>query len=352
MSVDSSEWKAMRDLQGRPNYLVFIETFVLSVIFVVSITGNFLSCLIMHTNPRLRTWHNLLLLNLIFVDLIASFLCVTPVFAVLLRGNWFGGEALCSFVAYTSCLLLTVSIITLAAISISRYFLITNLLRYMNIFKKRNVAWMLLGIWGLAAISAFPPFIGWGRFIFLPGNAMCFVHFGSSLSYAAIFTLLVIGPPVLVIIITFVKVRYAIKMKTRTKPSSISVARGIASEDIYSARTLLSVVFMVLLCWSPVFLIFILAAVGIEIPRQVSLLATYSISLPLALKPIIYFYTKKQFRAGLLGLARKHAPFGKRKRRNRVSNNSGDQRGANEQKNRSPGDLNPQAFELEEPSKI
>lgn len=337
----------MRDLQERPNYLVFIETFVLGVIFVVSMTGNIFSCFIMYINPRLRTWHNLLLLNLILVDLLASFLCVTPVFAVLLRGNWFGGQALCSLVAYTSCLLLTVSIITLAAISLSRYFLITNVLRYMNIFKKRNVAWMLLGIWGLAAISAFPPLIGWGRFIFLPGNAMCFVYFGSSLSYAAIFTLLVIGPPVLVIIITFAKVRYAIKMKTRTlTPSSISAARGIASEDIYSARTLLSVVFMVLLCWSPVFLIFLLAAVGIEMPREVALLATYSVFFPLALKPLIYFYTKKQFRAGLFGLARKLTPFGKRKRRNRVSNKP------KEQKSRGLADRNTQAFELEKASKI
>ena len=336
----------MKDLQERPNYLVFIETFVLGVIFVVSMTGNILSCFIMYINPRLRTWHNLLLLNLIFVDLLASFLCVTPVFAVLLRGNWFGGLALCSFVAYTSCLLLTVSIITLAAISVSRYFLITNVLRYMNIFKKRNVVWMLLGIWGLAAISAFPPLIGWGRFIFLPGNAMCFVYFGSSLSYAAIFTLLVIGPPVLVIIIIFAKVRYAIKMKTRTNPSSISAARGIASEDIYSARTLLSVVFMVLLCWSPVFLIFLLAAVGIEMPRQVALLATYSVFFPLALKPLIYFYTKKQFRSGFCGLARKLAPFGKRKRRNRVSNKS------KEQKNGALADLNSRAFELEKASQI
>ncbi|XP_068715320.1 melanopsin-like [Montipora capricornis] len=319
MHVDSSEWKAMIDLQERPNYLVATETTVLGIIFAVSVLGNTSSCFIMYTSPRLRTWHNLLLLNVIVVDLLATFLCVTPAFTVLLKGKWFGGQALCSFIAYTSSLLLTVSVMTLAVISTSRYFLITNLLRYMTIFKKRNVVWMLLAIWSLAAGCAFPPIVGWGHFTFLPGNAICFVYFNSSLSYAAVYTLLVIGLPVAVIIISFVRVWQAIKTKAPTRSSSMSPTPN-ASEEIYSARTLLFVVVIVLLCWFPVFLIFLIATFGMEMPRQAALIATYSIFLPSALKPLIYFYTKKQFRAGFFVFARKLPLFKKRKRRNRVSN--------------------------------
>ena len=352
MLINSSEWKATRDLQQRPSYLVAIETIVLGFMFVVSTTGNTFSCFIMYTSSRLRTWHNLLLLNVIFVDLLATILCVPFAFVVLLTGRWIGGEALCSVVAYASCLLLTVSIITLATISISRYFLITNLLRYMTIFKKKNVAWMLFAIWVFATTCTFPPFVGWGDFIFLPGNAMCFIYFQSSLSYAAVFTLLVIGLPVAVIIASFVKVRQVIKINKRTKPFSLSTP-SIASEEIHSARTLFSVVIMVLLCWFPMLLIFLLATVGVELPRQAALLATYSIFLPSALKPVIYFYMKKQFRAGLYELLRKVVPVQKRKRRNRVSHDTdGNGVGVNRQNKKIPCGLKQEAIELEMTGKI
>lgn len=319
--LNISSWKATKDLEQRPTHLVVIETIVLAVIFVMSTTGNIFSCFIMHTSPRLRTWHNLLLLNVIFVDLMATLICVPFGLVVLMRGRWIGGQALCSMVAYVGCLLLTVSIITLATISISRYFLIKSLLKYMSVFKKKNIAWMLVAIWSFAALCAFPPFVGWGDFIFLPGNAMCFIYFGSNLSYAAVFTLFVIGLPVLVIIACFVKVQLLIKVNKRVK--SFSSVTSIASEEIDSAKTLFSVVIMVLLCWFPILLLFSLAAVGIEMPRQASLMSTYSIFLTCALKPVIYFCMKKQFRAGFLTILSKLLPGAyKRKRRNRVAHNS------------------------------
>ena len=312
--MNVSIWKAAIDLKQRPTYLVVIETIVLGLIFLASTTGNIFSCFIMHSSPRLRTWHNLLLLNVIVVDLLATLLCVPFGLVVLITGRWSGGPTLCSIVAYISCVLLTVSIVTLATISISRYFLITNLLKYMSIFKKKNIAWMLAVIWTFALLCAFPPFFGWGDFIFLPGNAICFIYFGSSLSYAAVFTLLVIGLPVVVIIACFVKVRRLIKVNKVT---------SIASEEIDSAKTLFSVVIMVLLCWFPMLLLFSLAAGGVELPRQASVMATYAIFLTCALKPAIYFCMKKQFRAGFLSLLGKLFPgVHNRKRRNRVAHNS------------------------------
>ena len=319
--LNVSSWKAARDLLERPTYLVVIETIVLAVIFVISTTGNIFSCFIMYTSPRLRTWHNLLLLNVIFVDLMATVLCVPFGVVVLITGRWIFGNTLCSMVAYVSCLLLTVSIITLAAISISRYFLITSLLRYMNVFKKQNITWMIILIWSFAALCAFPPFLGWGDFLFLPGNAMCFIFFGSNLFYAAVFTLLVIGLPVFVIIACFVRVKLLIEMNKRIK--SFTSVTSIASEEIDSAKTLFSVVIIVLLCWFPILLLFLLAAVGIEMPRQASLMSTYSIFLPCALKPVIYFCMKRQFRTGFLAILNKLLPdVYKRRRRNRVAHKS------------------------------
>lgn len=320
MDLNVSSWKAARDLLERPTYLVAIETIILALIFVTSTTGNIFSCFIMYRSPRLRTWHNLLLLNVIFVDLMATLLCVPFGLVVLIKGRWIVGNDLCSMVAYVSCLLLTVSIITLAVISISRYFLITSLLRYMSVFKKQNITWMIVVIWSFAVLCSFPPFLGWGNFLFLPGNAMCFIYFGSNLSYAAVFTLFVIGVPVFVIIACFVKVKLLIKINKRMK--SFTSVTSIASEEIDSAKTLFSVVIMVLLCWFPMLLFFSLAAIGIEMPRQASLMSTYCIFLTCALKPIIYFCMRRQFRTGFLAILSNLLPFFKRRQSNRVAHKS------------------------------
>ena len=308
------------DLENRASFLVVIEAATMGLILLVSTAGNIISCVIMHKGPRLRTWHNLLLLNVVIVDLLACILVAPFAFVVLITGKWMMGETVCSLVAYISTVFLTVSISTLATISISRYFLITDLSHYMRVFKKRNVVWMVTAIWFFALLCAFPPFIGWGEFSFLPGNALCFVYFGSSLSYAAVFTLLVIGLPVFTILACFAKVRGAVKAIKRAK-GTISHASIAASEEIDSAKSSFVVVIMVLLCWFPMLLVLILVASGIKMPRQAALMATYVVFLPFALKPVIYFCMKKQFRAGFFALAGGIVPSHKRKRRNRVSHN-------------------------------
>ena len=130
-----------------------------------------------------------------------------------------------------------------------------------------------------------------------------------------------IGLPVFFIIACFVRVKLLIEMNKRIK--SFTSVTSIASEEIDSAKTLFSVVIIVLLCWFPILLLFLLAAVGIEMPRQASLMSTYSIFLPCALKPVIYFCMKRQFRTGFRAILNKLLPdVYKRRRRNRVAHKS------------------------------
>lgn len=87
VDMNVSGWRAARDLEERPVHVVVIETIVLGLIFVVSTIGNIFSCFIMHTSPRLRTWHNLLLLNVIVVDLLATLFCAPFGLVVLITGR-------------------------------------------------------------------------------------------------------------------------------------------------------------------------------------------------------------------------------------------------------------------------
>ena len=304
--LTESEPQSRVDLANRTDFLRVIETITMSGIFLLSAFGNALSCIIMHRNPRLRNWHNLLLFNVIITDLLVSVICMPFILVVLISGTWPLGRNLCYITAYLGATLVTVSITTLAAISISRYLLMKRLHQYMSIFKKRNVTYMIGAIWSFGFVAAFPPFVGWGKFLFLPGHAMCFVDFETSLSYGAVFTLLVIGLPLLVIIVCFVKVSLALRDQKRTEKIRGSLelrstrTNSIGSAEIECAKSLLCVVVMVFLCWIPIALVFLLVAFWVEdIPRQVSLMSTFTSLLAFALKPLVYFYMKKEFRMEL-----------------------------------------------------
>lgn len=297
---------AEEELASRPLALVIIEVTSMGAIALVSAVGNILSCIVMYQNARLRTWHNLLLLNIIIADLLAAIMCIPFIITVLVTGRWaIGRDISCTIAGYLSALLATVSVSFLAVVSVSRYYLVARFTKYVKIFKRRNVALISLAIWSVAAICTFPPVVGWGEYVFLPGGALCFLYFGSSISYSTIFTILMLGVPIVVMILCFTKVYLVVRKRRRVcvTPRDAHEVRIIAKEEISAAKTLFCVVVMVMLFWTPLVVIYILVADGVtEIPRQVSLMTTYFALLPCACKPIIYIIMKTQFRRAFFRL--------------------------------------------------
>lgn len=293
------------ELASRPKALVILEVASMAAILLFSVVGNILSCIVMYQNARLRTWHNLLLLNVIIADLLAALICMPFVIAVLLTGRWaLGRDSSCTISGYFNALLATVSVTSLAIISVSRYYLIVRFSDYIKIFKCRNVGVMSTAIWVVSAICTFPPVVGWGQYIFLPGGALCFLYFGSSVSYSTVFTVLMLGVPILVMVFCFTKVYLVVRKRRRaTTPRETHKLKLIERKEISAAKTLFCVVVMVLLFWTPLVVIYILVSSGVtEIPRQVSLMTTFFALLPCACKPIIYFIMKLQFRRAFLRL--------------------------------------------------
>ena len=311
------------DLASRPRTLVIVEVTSMVAIALFSVLGNTVSCVVMYKNARLRTWHNLLLLNVIITDLLAAAMCMPFVISVLVVGRWAIGGFACAISGYMSALFATVSVSCLALISVSRYYLIARFMTYVNIFKQKNVGSMILAIWLTSAVCTFPPLVGWGEYVFLPGGALCFLYFGSSISYSTVFTILMMGVPIFVMIFCFTKVYLVVKSRRRVAPHHHShKVKAIANEEVSAAKTLLCVVIMVLLCWTPMVVIYALLASGVmEIPRQVSLMATYMAFLPCAFKPVIYLIMKPQFRLGFLRLV-----FGRRLQKLLVKNTTNEMR--------------------------
>lgn len=102
-------------------WLQVTEYTIFSAVFLVSVTGNILVCLVIFKTPRMRTTRNYLLVNLAMSDLTVSLLCIP--FDVVLKithPHWPLGAAMCNILWPGMTLVTNCSSATLAAISLDR----------------------------------------------------------------------------------------------------------------------------------------------------------------------------------------------------------------------------------------
>lgn len=69
----------------------------------------------------------------------------------------------CEFYAFCGALFGITSMITLMAIALDRYLVITHPLTAIGVVSKRRAALVLLGVWLYALAWSLPPFFGWSK---------------------------------------------------------------------------------------------------------------------------------------------------------------------------------------------
>lgn len=71
----------------------------------------------------------------------------------------------CEFYAFCGALFGITSMITLTAIALDRYLVITRPLATIGVVSKRRAAFVLLGVWLYALAWSLPPFFGWSKWV-------------------------------------------------------------------------------------------------------------------------------------------------------------------------------------------
>lgn len=106
---------------SQPRWLNALQYTMFTAIFVVSVIGNTLVCLVIVRTPRMRTTRNFLLVNLAVADLTVALLCIP--FEVILKTtfpHWPLGSVMCKILWPTMTSVTTCSSATLIAISYDR----------------------------------------------------------------------------------------------------------------------------------------------------------------------------------------------------------------------------------------
>ena len=140
-------------LQYRPWLKILLWTFY-SLIFILGVGGNSAVCFILHRRKSLRTVTNLFILNLAISDLIFS--CTIPLeFPIIVSDyKWPYAAFFCKIYGPVQTIVLSVSIFTLATVSIVRHRAIIHPLKRQ--VTQTHARYILTVIWLFSAILMIP----------------------------------------------------------------------------------------------------------------------------------------------------------------------------------------------------
>ncbi|XP_017773250.1 PREDICTED: cholecystokinin receptor-like [Nicrophorus vespilloides] len=123
-------------------------------IFVLSMIGNSMVLITLIQNKRMRTVTNVYLVNLAIADLLLGVFCMPFTLIGQLLRNFIFGIIMCKFIAYSQVVSISVSVWTLVAISLERYFAICSPLKsrrwqtQFHAYKMISCVWITSLLWG------------------------------------------------------------------------------------------------------------------------------------------------------------------------------------------------------------
>ncbi|XP_060522178.1 orexin/Hypocretin receptor type 1-like [Cylas formicarius] len=125
-----------------------------SVVFAIGLLGNVLVCVAVYRNHSMRTVTNYFIVNLAVADALVILFCLP--FSVVwdVTSTWWFGTAMCKFVLYVQNVSVTVSILTLAFISVDRWYAICFPLKFKSTTGRAKTA--ICVIWIIALVTEIP----------------------------------------------------------------------------------------------------------------------------------------------------------------------------------------------------
>lgn len=260
---------------------------ILSLVILTTICGNLLVCVTVATNKKLQNCTNYFVVSLATTDLLLG--CFVLPFSAMntLSPVWPLGFVFCNIYTSSDVMLCTVSILTLFAISLDRYFAITTPMRYQQKMNSR-MAWRINGaVWICSFLLAFIPIhLGWNSPNVQLQNrdnpTACL--FKLNKVYVLIVSLGTYFTPLVVMCGVYLKVlqiarRQVKEINRLTKPGSLMATAAMLEEngdgppgggdrrpsrhkeskvvsDTKATVTLASVVLAFTICWIPYFVLF------------------------------------------------------------------------------------------------
>lgn len=136
---------------------------LVSFLILFTIVGNVLVVIAVLTSRALKPPQNLFLVSLASADILVATLVMPFSLANELMGYWFFGQIWCDIYLALDVLFCTSSIVHLCAISLDRYWSVTQAVEYNLKRTPKRVKGMIVVVWLISAVISFPPLISMDR---------------------------------------------------------------------------------------------------------------------------------------------------------------------------------------------
>ncbi|XP_063301637.1 alpha-2B adrenergic receptor [Pelobates fuscus] len=136
---------------------------VITFLTLFTIFGNVLVIIAVLTSRSLKAPQNLFLVSLAAADILVATLIIPFSLANELMGYWYFGKVWCEMYLALDVLFCTSSIVHLCAISLDRYWSVSQAIEYNSKRTPKRIKCIILIVWTLAALISLPPLFYKGK---------------------------------------------------------------------------------------------------------------------------------------------------------------------------------------------
>ncbi|XP_056442780.1 alpha-2A adrenergic receptor [Gadus chalcogrammus] len=208
-------------LPVRAPYSLHISVFLTALVgmlILLTVFGNVLVVIAVFTSRALRAPQNLFLVSLASADILVATLVMPFSLSNELLGYWYFGKVWCEIYLALDVLFCTASIAHLCAISLDRYWSITQAIEYNLKRTPRRIKCIVVVVWVIAAVISFPPLIGLEKESDKEEGPVCSINeekwYIIASSIGSFFL------PCVIMVLVYVRIYQIAKRRTRAPPGN------------------------------------------------------------------------------------------------------------------------------------
>ncbi|XP_029290162.1 alpha-2C adrenergic receptor [Cottoperca gobio] len=187
---------------------------LVSFLILFTIVGNVLVVIAVLTSRALKPPQNLFLVSLASADILVATLVMPFSLANELMDYWFFGKIWCDIYLALDVLFCTSSIVHLCAISLDRYWSVTQAVEYNLKRTPKRVKGMIVVVWLISAVISFPPLISMDRSSSNKASPQCMLNDETwYILYSSIGSFFA---PCVIMILVYIRIYQVAKTRTRT----------------------------------------------------------------------------------------------------------------------------------------
>ncbi|XP_005987411.1 probable G-protein coupled receptor 21 [Latimeria chalumnae] len=302
----------------RINYLHTVDFCILEVVIIIFLTvliisGNLVVIFVFHCAPLLNHHTtSYFIQTMAYADLLVGVSCLIPSLSLLHYHTLFDESVTCKIFGYIVSVLKSVSMASLACISVDRYIAITKPLSYNTLVTPWRLRVCIVIIWLYSCIIFLPSFFGWGK----PGYhgdifEWCATSWDTNAYYTLFIVAMLYAPAAFVVCFTYFNIFRICQQHTKEineRRVRFSSQEGESTEsqpcpDKRYAMVLFRITSVFYILWLPYIIYFLLESSNIYSDPIASFLTTWLAISNSFCNCVIYSLSNSVFQKGLKRLS-------------------------------------------------